>query len=42
MSTQVIREAVDTLQQAFQEFKAANDQRLEVLEIKGSIDRFSR
>jgi len=38
MSTQVIREAVDTLQQAFQEFKAANDQRLEVLEIKGSID----
>ena len=38
MSTQVIREAVDKLQQAFQEFKTANDQRMEVIEKKGSID----
>ena len=38
MTTQIIREAVDTLHQAFQEFKAANDQRLNQLETKGKID----
>lgn len=38
MTTQVIREAVDTLHQAFQEFKDANDQRLAQLETKGRLD----
>ncbi|MBM3467893.1 MAG: phage major capsid protein [Alphaproteobacteria bacterium] len=38
MTTQLIREAIDTLQCAFQEFKAANDQRLVELEKKGVID----
>lgn len=38
MTTQMIREAVDTLQQAFQGFKAANDERLAQLESKGALD----
>jgi HK97 family phage major capsid protein len=38
MTTQIIREAVETLHQAFEEFKAANDQRLEQLETKGTTD----
>jgi HK97 family phage major capsid protein len=38
MTTQMIQEAVDTLHQAFQEFKEANDQRLLHLETKGVTD----
>jgi HK97 family phage major capsid protein len=38
MTTQMIREAVDGLHQAFQEFKAANDERLTQLETKGVPD----
>lgn len=38
MTTQIIREAVDTLHQAFQDFKNANDQRLTQLEARGAID----
>jgi len=38
MTTQIIREAIDTLHQAFQEFKTANDERLTQLETKGAID----
>lgn len=38
MTTQIIREALDALQQAFQEFKVANDERLTQLETKGMID----
>src|SRR5579871_4661177 len=38
MTTQIIREAVDGLNQAFSEFKLANDQRLTQLETKGAVD----
>jgi HK97 family phage major capsid protein len=38
MTTQIIREAVDGLHQAFQEFKSANDERLTQLETKGVTD----
>ena len=38
MTTQVIRDAVDSLSNAFQEFKTANDERLDDLEKKGSVD----
>lgn len=38
MTTQMIREALDTLHQAFEEFKVANDQRLAQLETKGIVD----
>lgn len=38
MTTQVIRDAIDSLQEAFQEFKGANDLRLEELEKKGAVD----
>ena len=38
MTTQMIREAVDGLHQAFQDFKAANDERLTQLETKGVTD----
>lgn len=38
MTVHIIREAVDRLQEAFQEFKAANDHRLAQLETKGAVD----
>lgn len=38
MTTQMIREAVDALHQAFQEFKTVNDERLTQLETKGTAD----
>lgn len=38
MTVQVVREAVETLHQAFEDFKAANDHRLGLLETKGIQD----
>lgn len=38
MTTQIIREALDSLHQAFEEFKTVNDQRLTQLETKGGVD----
>lgn len=38
MTAQIIRDAVDALHQAFQEFKTANDERLTELEAKGVVD----
>ncbi|MBM3633398.1 MAG: phage major capsid protein [Alphaproteobacteria bacterium] len=38
MTVQIVREAVETLHQAFEDFKAANDHRLGLLETKGSTD----
>ena len=38
MTIQIVREAVETLHQAFEDFKAANDQRLSLLENKGNTD----
>jgi HK97 family phage major capsid protein len=38
MTTQIIREAVDRISQAFHEFKAANDERLNCLETRGVCD----
>jgi len=38
MTTHIIQEALDTLHRAFEDFKAANDQRLAELETKGTVD----
>lgn len=38
MTTQIIREAIDTLNQAFQEFKSANDERMKLIETKQYAD----
>lgn len=38
MTTTIVREAVDALNHAFEEFKSANDDRLKAIEKKGSVD----
>ena len=36
--TEEVKNAVEDMAKAFEEFKATNDQRLEALEKKGSVD----
>lgn len=40
MTTQMIREAIETLHQAFEEFKSTNEERLTHLETKGKNEPF--